>query len=141
MRVPLLLATLGFAACAEPADRSTDWSYLHATIIEPYCATAGCHSSLSAQGGPAFATEVDLSDADDAYFDLTGIDCGSSAPLGNYVGLDGTVVPLIQLLRGEPWEFRDMNDPEYVQMPVDTPLAPAEIALIEQWIEAGAPCE
>jgi hypothetical protein len=53
--------------------------------------------------------------------------------------------PLLLLLVGDEYPYSERNSfmtpPEYIQMPVDLPLAPAEIALIQQWVEAGAPCE
>ncbi|MEZ4368751.1 MAG: hypothetical protein R2939_21110 [Kofleriaceae bacterium] len=68
MRHLLLLAgtAAAIAGCDGPDDRPTTWAYLHATIIEPGCATAGCHSRLSNQGG------LNLASAKTAHAQLTG---------------------------------------------------------------------
>jgi hypothetical protein len=42
------LALFAVAACGDDVDdRPVTWSYIHAAIIVPNCATAGCHSSLT----------------------------------------------------------------------------------------------
>lgn len=108
-----VLAALVWVGCADPADRPADWSYIHATIVVPSCATARCHSSLTAKAG------VDLSDEQGAYDYLLG---------------EQWVVPgddqseLLYLLRGE----------QRLQMPPDAPLPAADIDLVEQWILDGA---
>ncbi len=174
--------------CADPVDRSTDWNYLHATIIEPSCATTGCHSAATAQ------KDIDLSSPESAYFALTSIECAhpcqgpdaspicgqtcervsdcddpdlsideleqircwdDDAPVpcdstsascscraepGNLVGVtrQDPNTALMSLLRGDGVFFPEA---EYQQMPVDVPLTPAEMSLIERWIEEGASCD
>lgn len=127
----LPVAALGaLAGCVEPEERSTYWPALHATIIEPSCATAGCHSAVAAQSG------LDLSTPNTAYTMLVGRICGEpdvpgQAP-GNFVFPgDPSRSVLIHQLRGN---YRD-------RMPPDRPLPDAEITLIERWIEEGAPCD
>jgi len=64
MRIsPLLVFLLTMVSgCAEdPRQRPLTWSYLHAAIIAPSCATASCHSSRAATAG------LTLDDADEAY--------------------------------------------------------------------------
>jgi hypothetical protein len=34
------------AGCVEPGERAAPWPYLHAAVIEPSCAGAGCHAEL-----------------------------------------------------------------------------------------------
>ena len=64
-------AVLALGACDSAEDRPTDWSYVHTAILRPSCATAACHSSLSAVAG------LDLSTRDGAYAILTGRVCGA----------------------------------------------------------------
>lgn len=126
----LLLPVLAVTGCAAPEDRPASWRYLHAAIVEPACATAGCHSALAAQGG------LDLSRPAEARAILTGAVCDASpdgdAP-GNWV-FPGEPARsrLLHLLRAT-----DAN----LRMPPDAPLADEEIALFERWILEGAPCE
>lgn len=53
MRRFALLAFLA-AACGGDDDRPASWSYIHAAIIVPNCATSGCHSKLSKRAGIDF---------------------------------------------------------------------------------------
>lgn len=131
--LPLVLplgVLLGAPACLEPEERAAYWPALHATIIEPGCATASCHSAMTAQAG------VDLSTWQRAYTALTGRLCVEDQPPGAAPGNfvfpgDPERSALLHMLRGD---YR-------LRMPPDTALPKAEIALIEAWIEEGAPCE
>lgn len=112
-----LAGLAGQAGCAaDPADRPNTWSYLHAAIIAPNCATASCHGSLAATAG------VVLDDADAAYDVLTD-------PKRNYVIPGDPGSTLVLLLEGD----------ERPRMPPDAPLPRADIDLVRAWIEAGAP--
>jgi hypothetical protein len=119
--------------CADPEERSTTWSYLHATIIEPSCATANCHSAFGKQKG------IDLSEPDVAYRSLTKVDCGGDplASPDSYVqpAPTGAESLLEAALHGR------FPSRTYPQMPVDLPLAPGEIRLIATWVDLGAPCQ
>jgi len=135
---------IALAGCVEAEERSTNWNYLHAAIIEPSCATIGCHSEATQAHGPSSALGIDLSTRDVAYRALAGVDCGDPMP-GLYVVV-GTEpdYPLMLLLQGLPYPGRDEfpgGEVELRQMPPDSPLPPANLALIRQWLEAGAPCE
>ena len=111
----LVLALASLAACTgDPSDRPATWSYLHAAIIAPNCATSSCHSSLATTAGVA------LDDANEAYevlLDRQFVIPGDSAST------------LLDLLEGN----------ERRRMPPDTPLPAADIDLVRAWIEAGAP--
>ena len=125
--VVLVLALVG---CDEAADRPARFSYLHAAILAPSCATAGCHSGLTAAAG------LNLAGRDGAYNLLTGRVCGAPSrpqdPPRNYV-VPGAAASsqLIHQLRGED---RDV-------MPPDVPLPDVEIELIARWIDEGARCD
>jgi hypothetical protein len=79
----------------------------------PSCATASCHSSLTARAG------IDLEDEDRAYQLL--ID-------EQFVVPGDPQSSLIYLLDGD----------ERTRMPPDAPLPAADVDLIEQWIIEGA---
>ena len=60
-----ILAVMMLVGCtADPADRPATWSYLHAAVIVPNCATSSCHSSLAETAG------LTLDDPDGAYKQL-----------------------------------------------------------------------
>ena len=140
----LLAAALALAGggCAEdPTSRPTEFHYLHATIIEPYCATIGCHSNATQQGR---TMNLDLSTPESAYLGLTGRACGTvdaTHPVTNYVCqapnplcMQTPVAELTQRLEGHCCGA-------YPQMPADKPLPAAEQALLIKWIDEGAPCQ
>jgi hypothetical protein len=95
-------------------DRPPKWSFIAATIVEPSCATVNCHSAITAKAA------VDLHDCQTGYYTLVN---------RNFVipkdSSDSAVVSL-------------MNAQGTTRMPPDAPLTPADIALIERWIDAGA---
>jgi hypothetical protein len=114
MRSLVLFASLAAAACTEAPDtRPVSWTYLHAAIIQPNCATVSCHGSRTAAGGLA------LDDVDTAYEALLG---------AQFVIPGDSVSTLTLLLEGD----------ERRRMPPDAPLPQADIDLVRAWIEAGA---
>jgi len=126
----LVLVLLALAACDDARDRPDNWPYVHTALLEPACATSGCHSGPAAQAG------VDLATADGAYTVLTGRVCGAPVlpgdPIGNFVWPGHPESSrLMYLLRGD----------ETTIMPPDLPLPDGEIAVVERWILAGATCE
>lgn len=109
-----------YYSCAAPAldDRPATWPYISAAILQPSCATVGCHSELTATAG------IQLHSAVAGYTALVS---------------SGVVVPgrphesrLMHLLRGETARTR---------MPPDSPLPTTDADLIRRWICAGAEAE
>jgi hypothetical protein len=124
-------AVLALTACDGAEDRPSEWSYVHTAILRPSCATAACHSGLSAVGG------LDLSTRDSAYTFLTGRVCGAPPqpgdPAGNFVRPgQPESSQLVWMLRGEGTAL---------VMPPDVPLPDVEIEIVERWILEGATCE
>lgn len=123
-------ALASFAACLDDDARPASWTYLHATVIAPACATAGCHSTLAATAA------LDLSSPDGTYAYLTGRICGEpigpGPPPRNYV--DPGSPEYSQLV----YQLRGIGRP---RMPPDVPLPEVEIQLVERWIQEGARCD
>jgi hypothetical protein len=118
------------AACDAPGDRSAEWAYVYPAILRPACTTSSCHSNVSSAAG------LDLSTANAAYSYLLGRACGAPPhpedAIGNYVlPFQPERSRLLSLLRGDRTTI----------MPPDSPLPESEIAIVEQWILEGAPCE
>jgi len=112
---PRLLAFFVLAACAgDPADRPLTWSYIHAAVIAPSCATASCHGEHAGTAG------LSLADPDVAYDQLLA---------RRFVVPGDPASTLLALLAGD----------ERRRMPPDAPLPAADLALVRAWIEAGAP--
>ena len=120
---------LGAAAgCVSPTDPSLDrWHYAYATIIEPRCTTSACHSPLSTAG------RLDLSTDAIAYKALVGRACGdTTAPVAGYVDVANPGASRLSMLlrRADP-----------TGMPPDQRLVDQEIAIVEDWMKAGALCD
>lgn len=113
----LFVLTL-LAGCVLEDDRPARWSVISDAIIQPSCGTAACHSAL------AETADVVLDSREAGYSALVY----SSASAGPFVRPGDPDSPLLYLLRGD----------EVTRMPPDAPLPPADIALIEEWILAGA---
>src|SRR5687767_535307 len=96
-------------ACAGEGDeRPASWSYIHAAIIAPRCATASCHSDLGR------AKTLSFSDRDEAF---------------EYIKDDDNYFTLTDLLKGVRVDLP--------RMPPDQPLPAADIVLIERWNAEG----
>lgn len=126
----LALLALALAACGVD-DRPPTFSYIHAAILAPSCATASCHSQLTAVAG------LELDDRVAAYAILVGHACGDDATPGQ--APRSFVDPgspersrLMYLLRGE-----DVALP----MPPDRLLPYRDVELVADWILEGAPCD
>lgn len=107
------LAAFVTACAADPSERPVSWSYLHAAVIAPSCATSSCHSERAVTAG------VRLDDADVAYAAL--ID-------RMYVVPGDAASTLLDLLEGD----------ERNRMPPDAPLPAADVDQVRAWIVAGA---
>jgi hypothetical protein len=114
------LIALGSAAagCGGTDDRPATWSYIYPAILEPSCATASCHSKFAARSG------VDLSTSREAYSQLVDRHFVIPGP----DPLKAADSELLFLLRAQGAR----------RMPPDFPLPTVDIALIEEWIVAGA---
>lgn len=112
--LPLIILAVGvLTGCDDPSLRPASWSYVHAAIIEPSCATSSCHSR------PAVTSGLRFDDADLAYDALIE---------GQFVLPGDPSSPLMFILAGN----------ERDRMPPDAPLPRADVALIRAWIESGA---
>jgi hypothetical protein len=116
----LCMTLLACPACLADDPRPASWPLISATIIQPRCGTASCHSDLAQTAG------LVLDSREAAFRSLV------TMPPDGY---GAYVVPgeppasaLLYLLRGE----------EIGRMPPDAPLSPPDIALIERWIADGA---
>lgn len=127
---------LMLSGCHDVADSSARWSHVYSAVIEPNCATAGCHSNLAAAAG------VDLATKEGAYVVLTGHVCGapdqSVDPPRNYVTPGSAEYSqLMYQLRGRSPDGQTYRDP----MPPDLPLPSVEVELVARWIDEGARCD
>ncbi|NVB84161.1 MAG: hypothetical protein HOV81_37645 [Kofleriaceae bacterium] len=102
-----------FLAACTSRDRPASWSYVHAAILAPNCATSSCHSERAAAAG------VVLDDPDAAYEVLLD---------RQFVIPGDPSSTLMSLLAGD----------ERPRMPPDAPLPEADIDLVREWIEDGA---
>ena len=118
LRSTLLAAVVaaGIGCGSTTDDRPVKWSFISATIIEPSCATVNCHSEIAQRAG------VDLHDRATGYRDLVD---------------RRFVIPSDQT--GSSAILKLMNAEGSIRMPPDSPLPDADIALIDNWIKAGAP--
>jgi len=107
------------AGCGQSADdRPASWSYISTVIVQPNCATANCHATITQRLG------IDLSTIQVGYESLIK---------QKYVvkGQDRATSPLLDVLRGQGGIQR--------RMPPDFGLPNADINLIERWILADSP--
>ena len=114
MRPTAVVVALLIGCAADPSDRPATWSYLHAAVIAPNCATASCHSERAATAG------IVLDDPDTAYDQLVA---------RRFVVPGDPASTLMSLLEGD----------ERPRMPPDAPLPAADIELVRTWIADGAP--
>ena len=131
-----LVISVVIAGCLPTEEPPARWHYLHTAIIQPSCATAGCHSALTAIAG------INLADAEGGYAVLTGRICGEpirpeNAPRNFITPGSSDYSELIYQLRGVSADGRPYRN----VMPRDSPLPRVEIDLIARWIDGGAPCD
>ena len=107
----LMLSVLVLSACgADFDDRPDTFSYIHAAIVLPNCATSGCHSSL------AKTKDIDLEDKASAYLVFKNEHFDH--------------VDIVLLLKGDV-------PPDFYRMPPDQPLPNVDIELIQRWYDDG----
>jgi hypothetical protein len=109
----LAVSAVGCGSASD--DRPPTWSYIWPAIIQPSCATASCHSAVAARAG------VVLEGRETAWQTLT---------TRHFVIPNDTM--------GESEILQLMRATAVRRMPPDFPLPPADIQLIERWIEMGA---
>jgi hypothetical protein len=127
----LVVSSVGLIGCGGEEDRPATWSYLSPAIIQPNCATSSCHSKGAAVAG------LDLSTVKDGYDSLFN---QKLAPVMGGLPTRPQVTRRL-VTPGNPTESRIVNMMRAygaARMPPDRPLAEADIALVEQWILAGA---
>lgn len=115
MRVCALVAALipALAACGTtPDERPATVEVVALSILAPNCGQVQCHSTSTKLEGYAFDT---LDAAKDALRQLVGTSTANSE--------------LVEVLHADGEK----------RMPPDSPLADEDIALVEAWIDAGAP--
>ena len=117
----VILSALGAAlgaGCAGTTDeRTPDFSTVVTQILRPGCATAACHDAMSAVARLDFSTVATSS---------ASIDRRSLVPIGGTDDPDGTELINVLTTSGDK------------RMPVDGPLADADLELIRTWIVDGA---
>lgn len=118
------------SGCGDASEPPARWSYLHAAIIAPACATSGCHSKVASTAG------INLSDREGAYTILTARVCGEAEPPEG--APHNLVVPYAPESSRLYLQLLGQNTN---RMPPDTALPAVEIALIARWIEEGAACD
>lgn len=123
----LALACAPLFACGGGDDRPASYRYIQSAILEPNCATSGCHSGLSE------VAQINFESVEESYEVLTGRACDDDeAEARRYVNpAQPENSQLMHLLLGA-----DVQTP----MPPDIRLPDADIDLIEAWILEGAPC-
>ena len=113
-RFACLALAVGLAACGTtPDERPLTIEVVALSILAPTCGQVQCHSSSTHIQGYAFDT---LAAAKVAIKRLVSTTPGRTSKLLSVLNADG----------GE-------------RMPPDAPLAEEDIALIQAWVDAGAP--
>lgn len=111
LTLPFGLALIG-ACGTSPDTRPATLEVVALSVLAPSCGQTQCHSASTQLEGFAFDT----------------LD-GARTSLRELVGVGGIDPYLLEVLRADGEE----------RMPPDAPLADEDIALIETWINAGAP--
>lgn len=130
----VILVAVVVAGCDTVQDRpDPTWSYMHAAIIQPSCATASCHSAITSVAGR------DMSTTWTAYTVFTDRTCGGM--------LHGDADPSLEMARRDIIKVlygigtRTTTGTDDLLMPPDQPLNKSEIQLIERWYDNGAVCD
>lgn len=131
MRSALIaIVMVAVVACGTADRRPRDLETVTHTVLKPNCALAGCHSTYVQTDGLVL-------DTTDAVKYMIDFDLASEAPrlIGPPTG-DPANQPLAGFLRS-------FDNDVLPQMPLDGPMANADIELVLGWLEDGAPgsCE
>ena len=119
---------LGGACGGDTDERPAAWHVVSAPIVQPNCATSSCHSRAAAVAG------LDFSTVERGYRSLVVI----TLPM---TGVRIDKLPRNLVVAGNPDQSRVVSMLRAAgarRMPPDRPLAEADIALIERWIQEGA---
>ena len=109
---------VSLAGCgAATDDRPAKWSFISATIIQPSCATASCHSAIAQRAS------IDLHDRATGYAHLKNRNFATPVVAGQ-----PQTAAVISLMRAQGTR----------RMPPDFALPLEDIELVEKWIAAGA---
>lgn len=113
VRLTSLVLAAGLAACGTtPDERPVTVEVVALSILAPTCGQVQCHSSSTHLEGYAFDTLAE-----------------AKVALKRLVSTTGRRSKLIEVLSADGEE----------RMPPDAPLADEDIALIQAWVDAGAP--
>lgn len=120
----LAMVALVLAACGTTDDqRPRNLDYITEAILAPSCGAATCHSSFKIADGFAFDTVA----ATRATFQSDEALILSKGDSADDPSTSGLVLSLT------------LEQEDAPRMPLNAPLADADIALIEDWIGFGAP--
>lgn len=111
----------GGGPAGDQDDRPITLHYIQATILRPNCANAQCHSAF------AYAAEYRFDTVEHTRASLVNDNTTAVIPFD----ADGSL--LFNVLTRET-----LSGGIAPRMPYDQPLPTAEIALIKEWIDAGA---
>ena len=117
----LAAAALLLSACGTTDDRPQNLDYITKSILAPSCGAAVCHSSFRQSDGLVFDTVDGARATFQADPQLIGFDDNDPAKT------PGLILNLT------------IDQPGAPRMPYDAPLPDVDIALIEDWLKAGAP--
>ncbi len=121
----VVLAALSVGACGGEDDRPATLEYITAAILVPSCAAAQCHSAFTQAEGFDFSS---VAAARKTIIDNGLINQDESGATGDP---DASLLFLVLISPG--------GDGFASRMPWDRPMPNADIALIQRWIEDGAP--
>ena len=121
------LAATALLACSTTDDRPQTLAFITESILAPNCGTAECHSTKKHQSNDVF-DNVAGAQASMATYGL--LLCSANGSTLDPCVVDARKTYLYQVI--------DDKDIEGDQMPLDQPLATADLALIVDWINAGA---
>ena len=124
---PFAFGALLALGCSGEDNREPVWSYISPAIIQPNCATTGCHSAASSVAG------LDFSNPIDGFISmrlLHSSECNGDIPYRRaaVTPFEPNVSLIVNMMR------RRGADP----MPPDTIVPEADIELVEAWIANGA---